>query len=309
MERMEVAHYGWDFRLLGTAGRRRNAVHLYHHHRGCLQGRELHPSQASGSGQGGLQGSGGVREESCAFKHQSGSTQEGVLPPLDALRVKCYNITSSFRVISSYPFHKSPSLWSGGWQSELDHSLELDRSPCDRGLAVNPSVSSSKAATWAKQMHALPCRRASCCFGFPPVSPQAASSLLAYKPGFCHPALPYRCWALALTVLSPRMPAILDGDEAIRKWLDFAEVPTQEAVKLIQPTENIVFHPVSTFVNSVRNNTPECLAPIELGAKKVSAGGRLAGESLATVTSLSRDSSARLQEGQQQAASAGHACA
>ncbi|NXJ75371.1 HMCES protein, partial [Trogon melanurus] len=74
--------------------------------------------------------------------------------------------------------------------------------------------------------------------------------------------------ALALTVLSPRMPAILDGDEAITKWLDFAEVPTQEAIKLIQPTENVVFHPVSTFVNSVRNNTPECVAPIELGAKK-----------------------------------------
>ncbi|XP_050760579.1 abasic site processing protein HMCES isoform X4 [Gymnogyps californianus] len=65
-----------------------------------------------------------------------------------------------------------------------------------------------------------------------------------------------------------RMPAILDGDEAIRKWLDFAEVPVQEAVKLIQPTENIIFHPVSTFVNSVRNNAPECLTPIELGANK-----------------------------------------
>ncbi|XP_059336412.1 abasic site processing protein HMCES isoform X1 [Ammospiza nelsoni] len=65
-----------------------------------------------------------------------------------------------------------------------------------------------------------------------------------------------------------RMPAILDGDEAIRKWLDFAEVPTQEAIKLIQPTENIVFHPVSTFVNNIRNNTPECVAAIELGAKK-----------------------------------------
>ncbi|NXP72991.1 HMCES protein, partial [Ramphastos sulfuratus] len=75
--------------------------------------------------------------------------------------------------------------------------------------------------------------------------------------------------ALALTTLFPRMPAILDGDEAIRKWLDFAEVPTQEAVKLIQPTENIVFHPVSTFVNSIRNNTPECLAPIKLGYKEV----------------------------------------
>ncbi|NWI35608.1 HMCES protein, partial [Picathartes gymnocephalus] len=64
------------------------------------------------------------------------------------------------------------------------------------------------------------------------------------------------------------MPAILDGDEAIRKWLDFAEVPTQEAIKLIQPTENIVFHPVSTFVNNIRNNTPECVAPIELRPKK-----------------------------------------
>ncbi|XP_025908413.1 embryonic stem cell-specific 5-hydroxymethylcytosine-binding protein, partial [Nothoprocta perdicaria] len=65
-----------------------------------------------------------------------------------------------------------------------------------------------------------------------------------------------------------RMPAILDGEEAVRKWLDFAEVPTQEAVKLIQPTENVVFHPVSTIVNSVRNDSPECLAPIELGVRK-----------------------------------------
>uniref|UniRef100_A0A8C9EHS7 Abasic site processing protein HMCES n=1 Tax=Pavo cristatus TaxID=9049 RepID=A0A8C9EHS7_PAVCR len=65
-----------------------------------------------------------------------------------------------------------------------------------------------------------------------------------------------------------RMPAILDGDEAIEKWLDFAEVPTQEAMKLIRPTENIAFHPVSTFVNSVRNDTPECLVPIKLGAPK-----------------------------------------
>ncbi|NXY79908.1 HMCES protein, partial [Glareola pratincola] len=102
----------------------------------------------------------------------------------------------------------------------------------------------------------------------PPAGGEMLYTYTIITPGFCHPALPYGHWALALTVLSPRMPAILDGDEAIRKWLDFAEVPTQEAVKLIQPTENIVFHPVSTFVNSVRNNAPECLAPIELGAKK-----------------------------------------
>ncbi|KAL7986111.1 hypothetical protein Chor_011277 [Crotalus horridus] len=47
----------------------------------------------------------------------------------------------------------------------------------------------------------------------------------------------------------PLMPAILDGDEAVRKWLDFAEVPTEEALHLIQPTENIAFHP-NTKINA-----------------------------------------------------------
>lgn len=66
-----------------------------------------------------------------------------------------------------------------------------------------------------------------------------------------------------------RMPAILDGDEAVGKWLDFAEVPTQKALELIHPTENLAFHPVSNVVNNSRNNTPECLVPIELDQKKV----------------------------------------
>ncbi|KAM9592219.1 abasic site processing protein HMCES isoform 1-T1 [Trichechus inunguis] len=65
-----------------------------------------------------------------------------------------------------------------------------------------------------------------------------------------------------------RMPAILDGDEAVSKWLDFGEVSTQEALKLIHPTENITFHPVSPVVNDSRNNTPECLVPVDLPVKK-----------------------------------------
>ncbi|KAF7249800.1 Abasic site processing protein HMCES [Varanus komodoensis] len=64
------------------------------------------------------------------------------------------------------------------------------------------------------------------------------------------------------------MPAILDGDEAVRKWLDFGEVPTQEALKLIHSSENLAFHPVSTIVNNSRNNTPECIVPIQLDLKK-----------------------------------------
>uniref|UniRef100_A0A8D1M8P5 Abasic site processing protein HMCES n=1 Tax=Sus scrofa TaxID=9823 RepID=A0A8D1M8P5_PIG len=65
-----------------------------------------------------------------------------------------------------------------------------------------------------------------------------------------------------------RMPAILDGEEAVSKWLDFGEVSTQEALKLIHPTENIAFHPVSTVVNNFRNDTPECLLPADLLVKK-----------------------------------------
>ncbi|XP_008563468.1 PREDICTED: embryonic stem cell-specific 5-hydroxymethylcytosine-binding protein isoform X1 [Galeopterus variegatus] len=65
-----------------------------------------------------------------------------------------------------------------------------------------------------------------------------------------------------------RMPAILDGEEEVSKWLDFDEVSTQEALKLIHPTENIAFHPVSPVVNNSRNNTPECLAPVDLVVKK-----------------------------------------
>nr|KAF6471385.1 5-hydroxymethylcytosine binding, ES cell specific [Molossus molossus] len=72
-----------------------------------------------------------------------------------------------------------------------------------------------------------------------------------------------------------RMPAILDGEEAVSKWLDFGEVSTQEALKLIHPTENITFHPVSTVVNNSQNNTPECLAPVDLLVKKeLKASGR-----------------------------------
>ncbi|XP_064352236.1 abasic site processing protein HMCES [Camelus dromedarius] len=65
-----------------------------------------------------------------------------------------------------------------------------------------------------------------------------------------------------------RMPAILDGEEAVSKWLDFGEVSTQEALKLIHPTENITFHPVSSLVNNSRNDALECLVPVNLLVRK-----------------------------------------
>ncbi|XP_051010827.1 abasic site processing protein HMCES [Acomys russatus] len=71
-----------------------------------------------------------------------------------------------------------------------------------------------------------------------------------------------------LSDIHNRMPAILDGEEAVSKWLDFGEVATQEALKLIHPIDNITFHPVSPVVNNSRNNSPECLVPADLVIKK-----------------------------------------
>lgn len=87
-------------------------------------------------------------------------------------------------------------------------------------------------------------------------------SLLDTPPPSCVPPTP---------VSPPRMPAILDGEEAVSKWLDFGEVSAQEALKLIHPTENIAFHPVSSMVNRSWNNAPECLLPLHLLTGKVGA--------------------------------------
>ncbi|KAF7208186.1 abasic site processing protein HMCES [Nothobranchius furzeri] len=65
-----------------------------------------------------------------------------------------------------------------------------------------------------------------------------------------------------------RMPAILDGAEEVRRWLDFGEVKSLDALKLLQSKNILTFHPVSTLVNNSRNNSPECLQPVDLSSKK-----------------------------------------
>lgn len=65
-----------------------------------------------------------------------------------------------------------------------------------------------------------------------------------------------------------RMPAILDGEEEVRKWLDFGEVKSMDALKLLQSKNILTFHPVSSLVNNSRNNSAECLQPLDLDSKK-----------------------------------------
>ncbi|XP_068171308.1 abasic site processing protein HMCES [Antennarius striatus] len=71
-----------------------------------------------------------------------------------------------------------------------------------------------------------------------------------------------------LQSIHDRMPAILDGEEEVRRWLNFGEVKSQDALKLLQPKDILTFHPVSSLVNNSRNNSPECLQPVDPSVKK-----------------------------------------
>ncbi|XP_076607642.1 abasic site processing protein HMCES [Chaetodon auriga] len=71
-----------------------------------------------------------------------------------------------------------------------------------------------------------------------------------------------------LQSIHERMPAILDGEEEVRRWLDFGEVKHLDAMKLLQSKDILTFHPVSSLVNNSRNNSPECLQPVDPNSKK-----------------------------------------
>ncbi|EDO43270.1 predicted protein, partial [Nematostella vectensis] len=64
--------------------------------------------------------------------------------------------------------------------------------------------------------------------------------------------------------LHHRMPAILDGDEAVKQWLEYDNVPYTQALKCLKSVNCLDWHPVSTAMNNSRHNGPDCIAPIDL---------------------------------------------
>jgi len=65
--------------------------------------------------------------------------------------------------------------------------------------------------------------------------------------------------------LHHRMPAILDTDEAVERWLNVGEVQGVDALQLLVPTTDALqWYPVSSHVNNVRNNTDQCVKKIDL---------------------------------------------
>lgn len=84
-----------------------------------------------------------------------------------------------------------------------------------------------------------------------------------------------------LSSIHHRMPAILRGD-AIDAWLNVREVRAAEAAQLALPLEDgaLKFHPVSTRVNSARDDDPGLIEPAEIEAprpklKKAAGGGQM----------------------------------
>lgn len=71
-----------------------------------------------------------------------------------------------------------------------------------------------------------------------------------------------------LESIHDRMPAILDGEEEIRGWLDYGEVKSLDALHLLQSKNTLTYHCVSSLVNNSRNNSPECLQPVDPLIKK-----------------------------------------
>jgi putative SOS response-associated peptidase YedK len=61
-----------------------------------------------------------------------------------------------------------------------------------------------------------------------------------------------------------RMPAIVDA-AAVRRWLAPGPITADEMASLCQPypAVQIEAHRVSTLVNNVRNNTPECVQALD----------------------------------------------
>ena len=69
-----------------------------------------------------------------------------------------------------------------------------------------------------------------------------------------------------LSVIHDRMPAILLTEQQQDDWLNVRDVRAHEAVQMALPLEDgaLKFHPVSTRVNSARDDDPGLIEPISL---------------------------------------------
>jgi hypothetical protein len=95
----------------------------------------------------------------------------------------------------------------------------------------------------------------------------------------------------AVSFIHERMPAILDTDDDIRFWLDSFNVPAHEALSRLKPSVHLTSYPVSTQINSIRNQDMNLNKPIDLNKPKPLCGsGKLMASWLTKASPLKRES-------------------
>lgn len=74
--------------------------------------------------------------------------------------------------------------------------------------------------------------------------------------------------ASSLSWIHHRMPVILDGEEAVRNWLDFGSVPPSKALMMMKSLDCLTCHPVTPQMGNIRYKEPDCIQEISKQEKK-----------------------------------------
>ena len=69
-----------------------------------------------------------------------------------------------------------------------------------------------------------------------------------------------------------RMPAILASDHEVDLWLDYENVPLDDALALIKPKNVLRWYTVSKFVNNSRNEGEECMKKVDVDSNALKSG-------------------------------------
>lgn len=67
--------------------------------------------------------------------------------------------------------------------------------------------------------------------------------------------------------LHSRMPAVLETDEEVAKWIDYKTYSNNEALEVLKPAGKLSWHKVSKLVNNSRQKSKDCNKPFRESSK------------------------------------------
>lgn len=67
--------------------------------------------------------------------------------------------------------------------------------------------------------------------------------------------------------LHHRMPAVLETDDEVAKWIDYKKYSNEDAMKVLKPAAKLGWHKVSKLVNNSRQKSKDCNKPFRESSK------------------------------------------